>query len=299
MNKEAVKRNLRIIKRKKWPIILVAVILVAAIVTPLIVSTVADSKRYSAKEPIPLSSIFIKKSDQSRISLIAHRGFSSQAPENTSAAIEKAAEYGFDTVEIDVRQTADGVWVVSHDDDISDMTDKSGSISSYTYYDLITATVDNGANSESYTGLKILTLEEALLLCLKHNIKPMIEIKSYSAEGLDSLLELVDKNGFAESCSIISFDRNVLDEIRLRNDKITLYALVSKLNSKNLDACLDDPTIGISFNGNSRVNTQKKINRLQAAGIPLACWTVDNAEVMQKYYAMGVTVFVTNKIYSK
>lgn len=299
MNKEAFKRNLRIIKRKKWPIILVAVILVAAIVTPLIVSAVADGKRYSAKEPIALSSIFVKKSDQSQISLIAHRGFSSQAPENTAAAIEKAADYGFDTVEIDIRQTADGVWVVSHDDDISDMTDKSGSISSYTYYDLITATVDNGANHESYTDLKILTLEEALSLCLKHNIKPMIEIKSYTAEGLDSLIELVDKNGFTESCSIISFDRSVLDEIRLRNDKITLYVLVSKLNSKNLEACLDDPTIGVSFNGNSKVNTQKKIKELQAAGIPLACWTVDNAEIMEKYYAMGVTVFVTNRIYSK
>lgn len=299
MNKEAVKRNLRIIKRKKWPIILVAVILVAAIATPLIVSAVADGKRYSAKEPIALSSIFVKKSDQSQISLIAHRGFSSQAPENTAAAIEKAADYGFDTVEIDIRQTADGVWVVSHDDDISDMTDKNGSISSYTYYDLITATVDNGANHESYTDLKILTLEEALSLCLKHNIKPMIEIKSYTAEGLDSLIELVDKNGFTESCSIISFDRSVLDEIRLRNDKITLYALVSKLNSKNLEACLDDPTIGVSFNGNSKVNTQKKIKELQAAGISLACWTIDNAEVMEKYYTMGVTVFVTNRIYSK
>lgn len=299
MNKEAVKRNLRIIKRKKWPIILAAVILVAAIVTPLIVSAVADGKRYSAKEPIALSSIFVKKSDQSKISLIAHRGFSSQAPENTAAAIEKAADYGFDTVEIDIRQTADGVWVVSHDDDISDMTDKSGSISSYTYYDLITATVDNGANHESYTDLKILTLEEALSLCLKHNIKPMIEIKSYTAEGLDNLIELVDKNGFTESCLIISFDRSVLDEIRLRNDKITLYVLVSKLNSKNLEACLDDPTIGVSFNGNSKVNTQKKIKELQAAGIPLVCWTVDNAKIMEKYYAMGVTVFVTNRIYSK
>lgn len=299
MNKEAFKRNLRIIKRKKWPIILAAAILVATIVTPFIVSTVADGKRYSAKNPIALSSVFVKKSDQSKISLIAHRGFSSQAPENTAAAIEKAADYGFDTIEIDIRQTADGVWVVFHDDDISDMTDKSGNISSYTYYDLITATVDNGANHMNYPDLKILTLEEALSLCLKHNIKPMIEIKSYTAEGLNRLLELIDKNGFTESCSIASFDRNVLDEIRLRNDKISLYALVSKLNSKSLEECLDDPTIGVSFNGNSKINTQKKIRQLQAAGIPLVCRTVDEAEIMQKYYAMGVTVFVTNRIYSK
>lgn len=299
MNKEAFKRNLRIIKRKKWPIILAVTILVATFVTPFIVSAVANGKRYSTKNPIALSSVFVKKSDQNKINLIAHRGFSCQAPENTAAAIEKAADYGFDTIEIDIRQTADGVWVVSHDDNISDMTDKSGNISSYTYYDLITATVDNGANHKNYSDLKILTLEEALSLCLKHNIKPMIEIKSYTAEGLNHLIELIDKNGFTESCSIASFDRNVLDEIRLCNDKISLYVLVSKLNSKSLEECLDDPTIGVSFNGNSKVNTQKKIKQLQAAGIPLVCRTVDEAEIMQKYYAMGVTVFVTNRIYSK
>lgn len=299
MNKEAVRRNFRIIKRKKWPIILAAVILTLAVVTPPIVSAVANGKRYSDKAPIALSSVFIKESDRSKISLIAHRGFSCQAPENTSAAIEKAAEYGFDTVEFDIRQTADGVWVVSHDDEIKQMTDKRGKISTYTYYDLITANIDNGANHKEYDSLKIMTLEEALAACLKHNIKPMIEIKSYTEGSIDGLLEIIDKNGFTDSCCIISFDRSVLDEIRLRNDKITLYVLISKLTGSNMAECLDDLTIGVSFNGNSKKNTEKKIKQLQQANIPLVCWTIDNGETMQKYYDMGITVFVTNRIYSK
>lgn len=299
MNKEVFKRNLRIIKRKKWPIALVALIIIAAIAIPVISSAVIDGKRYSAKTPIALSSVFIKQSDRDKIHLIAHRGFSCQAPENTSAAIEKAAEFGFDSVEIDLRQTTDGVWVVSHDDDISDMTDKRGKISSYTYYDLITATVDNGANHTEYADLKLLTLDEALSLCLRYNLKPMLEIKAYTSDGLTALLEIIEKKGFTQSCSIISFDRNALDEIRLRNDKIALYALVSKLNSSNMKSCLDDPTIGVSFNGSSGANTEKKIKQLQAAGIPLACWTTDDAQTMTKYYDMGVTEFVTNRIYSK
>ena len=112
MNKESVKRSFRIIKRKKWPIVLAVIILIAAISAPLISTAAASRKRYTAKSPISLSEAFIKKTDRDKIHLIAHRGYSCQAPENTIPAIKKAAEYGFDTVEIDVRLTADGVWVV-------------------------------------------------------------------------------------------------------------------------------------------------------------------------------------------
>lgn len=299
MNKEAIKRSFRIIKRKKWPIVLAVLIVIAAITAPVVSNASASHKRYTAKSPIALSSIYIKKTDQSKINLIAHRGFSCQAPENTIAAIKKAAEFGFDTVEIDVRQTADSVWVVSHDSDIKGMTDKSGKISSYTYYDLITANIDNGANHKNYGGLKISTLDQMLQACLANGIKPMIEIKDYTDDGLDSLLQIIDKNGFTESCTVISFDREVLTKVREKNDKIRLYALVSKLNKDNLEKCLEDPTIGVSFNGHQKINSEKKIKQLQDAGITIACWTVDDKETMQKYYDMGVTTFVTNRIYKK
>lgn len=299
MNKEAIKRSFRIIKRKKWPIVLAVLIVVATISAPIISNAAAEHKRFTAKNPIALSSIYVKKNDQSKIELIAHRGFSCQAPENTIAAVKKAAEYSFNTVEIDVRQTADGVWVVSHDADIKSMTDKSGKISSYTYYDLITADIDNGANNKNYGVLKIATLDQMLQACLASSIKPMIEIKDYTDEGLDALLQIIDKNGFTQSCSVISFDRTVLDKVREKNDKIKLYALVSKLDKDNLQKCLDDPTIGVSFNGHKRINNEKKIKQLQDAGVPLVCWTVDDKETMQKYYEMGITTFVTNRIYKK
>ena len=264
MNKEAIKRSFRIIKRKKWPIVLAVVIVIAAITSPIISNAVASHKRYMAKSPIALSSVYVKKTDQNKINL-----------------------------------TADSVWVVSHDADIKGMTDKSGKISSYTYYDLITANIDNGANHKNYGDLKIATLDQVLQACLANNIKPMIEIKDYTDDGLDTLLQIIDKNGFTESCSVISFDRTVLDKVRERNDKVKLYALVSKLNKDNLQKCLDDPTIGVSFNGHKKINNENKIKQLQDAGVALACWTVDDKETMQKYYKMGITTFVTNRIYKK
>ena len=229
MNKEALKRSFRIIKRKKWPIVLAVIIVITIIAAPLVSNAVSDRKRYTAKSPIPLSSVFVKKTDQSKIKLIAHRGLSCQAPENTVASIKKAAEYGFASVEIDVRQTADGVWVLSHDADIKKMTDKSGKISSYTYYDLITANINNGANHKNYGNLKIATLDQALSACLEFNIIPMIEIKDYTADGIDTLLETIDKNGFTKSCSVISFDRSVLKTIKEKNPDIQTVDLTLKV----------------------------------------------------------------------
>lgn len=297
MNKESFKRQLRILRRKKWPAALAVILVLSIIVTPIAMTAKANHKRFSVKKPLPLSSQMIVKSDRAKVHMIAHRGYSSQAPENTISALEKASEYHFDTVEFDVRQTQDGVWVISHDTDVKSMTDKKGKISSYTYYDLVTCTVDKGANNKDYESLKIPTLDHMLKACLEYNLKPMIEIKDYTKSGIKTLLEIIDRNGFTDSCSIISFDRSALEAVSKENTDIQLYALVNKLNKKEMSKCLESPKIGVSFNGHVKANDEKQIKKLLDAGIPLACWTVDDKETLNKYFNMGVRDFVSNRIY--
>ena len=297
MNKEQLKRKLRILKRKKWPVALIAILLVAAIAVPIGVTAAINAQRFGEKTPVPLTDVMIKKTDREKVTLIAHRGYSAQAPENTIPAIQKAAEYGFDYVEIDVRQTKDGVWVLIHDEDIRTVCDKKGKLSSYTYYDLVACNIVRGANIDEYENLKVPTLEQALKACLEYNVKPMIEIKDYNVEGLPSLLDTVEKYGFTKSCSIISFSRTVVEKVRELNGEVKIFKLVSKLTDEEMEKCLAAKDMGVSFNGNERKNTPEKIRQLQDAGIPLACWTIDDGETMQKWVNEGVTTFVTNKIY--
>lgn len=297
MNKEQFKRKLRIMKRKKWPFALIALVLVVAIALPIGLSAKMMGDRLKEKAPIPLTDVIIKQTDREKITLVAHRGYSSQAPENTIPAIQKAAEYGFDYVEIDVRQTKDGVWVLMHDEDIGTVCDKSGKVSSFTYYDLVPYNIVKGANVQDYPELKIPTFEQALKACLEFNVKPMIEIKDYTREGLENLLKIIDKYGFTKTCSVISFHREAVEIVREINSEITLYKLVSKLNKDEMELCLANSDMGVSFNGNNKANTPEKIAELQKAGIPLACWTVDTKETMEKWVGEGVTTFVTNRIY--
>lgn len=297
MNKEQFKRKLRIMKRKKWPFALIALVLVVAIALPIGLSAKMTGDRLKEKAPIPLTDVIIKQTDREKITLVAHRGYSSQAPENTIPAIQKAAEYGFDYVEIDVRQTKDGVWVLMHDEDIGTVCDKSGKVSSFTYYDLVPYNIVKGANVQDYPELKIPTFEQALKACLEFNVKPMIEIKDYTREGLENLLKIIDKYGFTKTCSVISFHREAVEIVHEINSEITLYKLVSKLNKDEMELCLANPDMGVSFNCNNKANTPEKIAELQKAGIPLACWTVDTKETMEKWVGEGVTTFVTNRIY--
>lgn len=284
-------------KRKKWPVVLFVVLIVAIIALPVAATVAVSNNRLGEKTPIPLTDVLIKKTDREKVTLVAHRGYSAQAPENTIPAIQKAAEYGFDYVEIDIRQTKDGVWVLMHDEDIKSVCDKRGKVSSYTYYDLIACNVVKGANADEYENLKVPTLEQALKACLEFNVKPMIEIKDYTDEGLKTLLDTVEKYGFIKSCSIISFSRSAVEGVRALNSEVKIFKLVSTLSDEELEKCLAAKDMGVSFNGNEKKNTPEKIRQLQDAGIPLACWTVDDGETMQKWVDEGVTTFVTNRIY--
>lgn len=297
MKKEQIKRKLRILYRKKWPIALMVIAALLLAAYPIVSTAISAKERFEPKTPLQLTEILTAEKDRDRITLVAHRGYSAQAPENTLPAIQKAAEYGFDYVEIDIRQTKDGVWVLMHDENIKSVCDKKGKVSSYTYYDLVACNVVRGANADEYDSLKVPTLEQALRTCMEYNIIPMIEIKDYTPDGITKLLELVEKYGYTKSCSIISFEREALELVREKNKEIKIYKLVSKLTDDEMQKCIEAENMGVSFNGNHKSNTPEKIDELKKHGIELACWTVDTPETMLKWVNEGITTFVTNKIY--
>jgi glycerophosphoryl diester phosphodiesterase len=70
------------------------------------------------------------------VRVIAHRGSSARAPENTLAAFRAALEDGADGVELDARLTADGVVVVMHDDDVARTTNGTGRVSEMSFEQL-------------------------------------------------------------------------------------------------------------------------------------------------------------------
>ena len=80
--------------------------------------------------------------------MVAHRGLSGIAPQNSLPAVEKAIEYGYDGCEFDIHTTKDGHWVVIHNDTVDDMTDGEGNVEDFTLEEIREVRLDNGNGIE-------------------------------------------------------------------------------------------------------------------------------------------------------
>ena len=108
--------------------------------------------------------------------VIGHRGAAAYAPENTIEGIHTAADMGVEWVELDVKLTKDDVPVIFHDDTLDRTTNGHGPVAEITYEDL--KQLEAGSwYGESFTGIKIPTLEEAVDALIQRNLGLNLEIK--------------------------------------------------------------------------------------------------------------------------
>ncbi len=148
--------------------------------------------------------------DAGRCWIIAHRGASAVAPENTLAAFRLAADLGADGVELDVRATADGQLVVIHDDLVDRTTDGTGAIAALTLAQV--HRFDAGRKfGPAFVGERVPLLSE-VFDAARGRLLVDVEVK---APGIvRSLIDLVREMKMAESVLITSFDLQTISDAR-------------------------------------------------------------------------------------
>ncbi|MCD7797589.1 MAG: hypothetical protein LUG95_08405 [Clostridiales bacterium] len=227
------------------------------------------------------------------VTLIAHRGMRSVAPENTTASFEQAGEHGYSGAECDIYRTADGVWVITHDIHTYRMMDKSAFIEKKTYDELMEMTVDNGSNVEDYPDLKFCTLEEYLQICEEYGMTAVIELKGKNnTEHYDEVTALVGK--YNVEAVYISFHFENLQKIRELTDA-QVYYLVKEIKQENIDLALTLDNCGIDFNGNKEKNYESNIiSQCIEQGLAVGAWTINDTETLDKLVEYGVTLITTD-----
>lgn len=162
------------------------------------------------------------------VKAIAHRGYSTEAPENTIPAYILAKQKGFNYAECDVSFTSDGVAVLLHDSTIDRTSDGSGSISGMTYTQA--AQYDFGSwKSADYTGTKIPTFAEFIKLCRGIGMHPYIELKNnggYSQEAVSGLVDTVKSCGMGGKVTWVSYNATFLGYIKTADSSARLGYLV-------------------------------------------------------------------------
>lgn len=274
--------------KKKRIVILAAVFVLTVVLCAIYFFAV---KPKIPPKPISLSANNILTEN---VNLIAHRGFSAKAPENTEASFIEAGKAGFFAAECDIQLSKDNVWVVNHNADIDKMTNGTGKISDMTYDEISKFTVDSGNNLKKHTGQKLITLDKYLEICNEYNMVPQIEVKEGNYTCLEDILTALDKfDGMREKAIIISFDGVILEKLRNLDEDIQLWYLTQKIEDKTLRlAKLNNYTIAF----NHKNCNENMVKKAQEQNINLACWTVDSVKTYEYLYGLGIRNFTTNRL---
>ena len=221
--------------------------------------------------------------------IMAHRGYSSKAPENTIPAFEKAIEEGFTAAELDVQMTKDGEIVVLHDNNLKRVTGLNKNIWDVTYDEI--RSLDAGSHfNKAFAGTTIPTLAEVLILC-KDSLYLNIEIKRNGHdEGIvQKTIDVIMEYGNLDNLDITSQDYATVEEVKRINSSIlTAYTSIIGLGSiQNLEAA-DIISIQETFANYSN------IANLHNAGKRVFVWTVNEEDTMEELIALNVDAILTN-----
>lgn len=209
---------------------------------------------------------------------VNHRGNHNRAPENSIPSFENANYYG---VETDIRLSADGKWVIMHDDTIDRMTNGSGHVNQLTYAQLRQYRIDVGHNVGAYPENKrvIPTLEEYLTICQSKGKVPVIEIKTNQINdaAYNDLAAIINSYGYADSCYVISFYLEPLQAMKRKMPELqTMYLTGEISNTTIAQAKSIGSKSGLNVIWNS-VNAGK-ISQAKGSGLVTGVWTVPSSQ---------------------
>lgn len=232
---------------------------------------------------------------QPKTLLLAHRGNSAAAPENTLPAFASAIELGVDLVELDYLHSADGVPVVFHDETLDRCTDaaarwgeKDVPLASKTLAEL--RQLDAGSwFSHQFAGTHLPTLQEALLLICRGS-RCMIERKDGDAATCVELLRRLD---VMDRVVVTAFDWPFLAECRALAPELVLGALGDEpMRPELLDRAIAS---GASIVGWGDVwMAPEHVELAHARGLRCWVWTVDDPARARQLVSFGVDGLITN-----
>lgn len=224
--------------------------------------------------------------------VIAHRGASGHAPENTLAAFERAVQLGAPFIETDLHLTRDARFVAIHDATLERTTNGRGNIHDFTLHEL--RRLDAGLwYDRAFMGQKIPTLEEVLELARKHDVLIYLEIKYDAAWGMHhALVGALRKEHDAARTIVISFDAGTLDSVRKLDASIMTGLLVEELKADSATAAVDIGARQLCPRFSSV--TRELVDQAHRSDLHVATWTVNQPEEMRSAIAAGVDGVMTD-----
>ena len=281
------------------------------------------------------ASVHHTPASKGKIAVIAHRGASAYAPENTLASYAKAIELGADWFELDTQLTKDGQVICLHNSDLDKTTNAKGPVNNYTLEEL--KRLDAGSwFGKTFAGEPLPTFGEALDLakgrigvyaefknCTDENkqIRELMGrfqgIETLTPEMSDEAMRMLEASGdvnieLTRKCIAAIRERTMQQQVVIQSfSPIICFVAVREAPDMRVELLIDEsdkdpsqwPTlvwfgnlIGVKgFNSNHEALTEERLAGFHNAGKTVAVWTVDDPAKMRRYAEWGVDAIITNK----
>lgn len=224
--------------------------------------------------------------------IIAHRGLSGIECENTCAAFVAAGNRDYFGIETDVHKTADGKYIIIHDDETGRVAAENQNVEK-TAFDQLRSIQLLDKDGVPRGDLCLPALSEYLRICKKYKKTAVLELKNpFLKQEVQAIVQIVKETYDMHQLIFISFDYQTLVFLReLEPDAAIQFLcfceindeLIQKLKKYNFD-------LDIYF---ERLNTDA-IELLHSRGIKINCWTVDDQTAAERLAAAGVDYITTN-----
>lgn len=252
---------------------------------------------------LALALIMAATTADAQVEIIAHRGESADAPENTLAAFRLAWERKVTAIELDVHLAKDGTLVVCHDDDTKRTTGVSKKIKSCAWDEL--KDLDAGRwKGKQFAGERLPTLDQALVT-VPDGGRCFIEIK-VGPEAVPALVKAVKASGKTpEQLFVISFNAEAVAEAKRRLPELKAYyvssfkqnMLTRRWSPSAEELIAEAKRIGadgldLSYKGPLDAEFARKVKE---AKLELYVWTIDDRTDAERMVKLGVAGITTNK----
>ncbi len=228
--------------------------------------------------------------------IIAHRGASAAAPENTLAAFNLAIDLGADAVELDVDMTRDGVPIVIHDDTVDRTTNGHGAAASLTLNEI--RQLDAGSWKDAkFMGERIPTLEEVFEAIAK-KIWINVELKKMSLKdnGFEqAVVRLIQKMNLRDRIILSSFNPFAIRKAQQIDPSIPIALLTTGKTPLYLREAWLEPLLSLAARHPQHAQLKYKgMAHYKRGGKRVNVWTVDDPNDMKSFASQGVDGIITN-----
>lgn len=236
------------------------------------------------------------KINRKNTKIIAHRGLSGIERENTNPAFVAAGNRSYFGIETDVHVTADGRFVIIHDEttDRVSMGNVNVDVEKSNYSDLTDIVLPDLDGSLNRQDIRIPLLEDYIKICQKYEKICVLELKNdFVDDDIRRMVAHIDELGYLDKVIFISFSLDNCIKLRKILHTNDIQWLISREVTSEVIDTLKAHKLNLDIHYSHL--SKEVIDKLHSIGILVNCWTCDIKEDAEKLVDMGVD-FITSNI---